>query len=79
MMKATLLFGALWSMWHAPLVLISGTYQNQLARMDNPVFLGNFFISIIPAAIIANWFYYKNSRSIGTAILLHAMLNAASA
>ena len=78
MMKATLLFGALWSTWHAPLVLISGTYQNELARMGNKVFLANFFVSIIPAAIIANWFYYKNSRSIAAAILLHSMLNAPS-
>lgn len=78
MMKATLLFGALWSTWHAPLVLISGTYQNELARMGNKVFLANFFVSIIPAAIIANWFYYKNSRSIAAAILVHSMLNAPS-
>ena len=78
MTKATLLFGALWSAWHAPLALIGGTYQNQLAAMDNGAFLANFFISIIPAAIIANWLYYKNNRSIGAAILLHAMLNAAS-
>jgi uncharacterized protein len=71
-------FAALWSAWHAPLVLISGTYQNQLARMENPIFLANFFVSIIPAAIIANWLYYKNNRSIGAAIVLHSMLNAAS-
>jgi uncharacterized protein len=45
MLKA---FAALWSAWHAPLMLIGGTYQNQLARMDNPIFLGNFFVSIIP-------------------------------
>jgi membrane protease YdiL (CAAX protease family) len=75
MLKA---FAALWSAWHAPLMLIGGTYQNQLARMDNPIFLGNFFVSIIPAAIIANWLYYKNNRSIGAAVVLHSMLNAAS-
>jgi membrane protease YdiL (CAAX protease family) len=78
MMKATLLLGALWSVWHAPLFLISGTYQNQLARMADPLFMVNFFVSVIPAAIIANWLYYKNSRSIGGAILLHSMLNAAA-
>lgn len=77
-MQATLLFGVLWSAWHAPLFLISGTYQNELARMGQPLFVVNFFVSVIPAAIIANWLYYKNSRSIGLAILLHAMLNAAS-
>jgi uncharacterized protein len=78
MLRATLLFGVLWSLWHAPLTLLSGTYQNQLATMDNPVYLINFFVSIIPAAIIANWLYYKNSRSILAAILFHSMINAAA-
>jgi CAAX protease family protein len=78
MTKATLLFAALWSAWHAPLAFIGGTYQNALATMDNKMFLANFFISIIPAAIIANWFYYKNDRSIVAAVLLHSGLNAAS-
>jgi membrane protease YdiL (CAAX protease family) len=78
MLQATLLFGVLWSVWHAPLFLIGGTYQNTLAGMDNPVFVANFFVSVIPAAIIANWFYYRNSRSIALAVFLHAMLNAAS-
>lgn len=78
MLKATLLFGVLWCAWHAPLALIAGTYQHQLAAMGNPPYLANFFASVIPAAIIANWFYYKNNRSITGAILLHSMLNAAS-
>ena len=78
MTKATLLFAALWCAWHAPLVFIGGTYQHQLAIMDNTLFLANFFVSIGPAAIIANWFYYKNDRSIVAAVLLHSALNAAA-
>jgi membrane protease YdiL (CAAX protease family) len=78
MTKATLLFAVLWSAWHAPLAFIGGTYQHQLAAMDNKLFLVNFFVSIVPAAIIANWFYYKNDRSIVAAVLLHSGLNAAS-
>jgi membrane protease YdiL (CAAX protease family) len=78
MMQATLAFAVLWCAWHAPLALISGTYQNQVAVMENKLYIANFFLSIIPAAIIANWFYYKNDRSITAAILLHSMLNAAS-
>ena len=77
-LKATLLFAVLWCAWHAPLVLIPGTYQNQLATMGNPIFIANFFVSIIPAAIVTNWFCYKNNRSIPAAVVLHAMLNAAS-
>ena len=76
MMKATLLFAALWCAWHAPLVLLGGTYQHELAVMNNKIFVANFFVSVIPAAIIANWFYYKNDRSIAASILLHSMLNA---
>ena len=78
MIRATLLFGALWCGWHVPLVLIEGTYQHQVAMMDNKIFIVNFFVSIIPAAIIANWFYYKNDRSVAASVLLHSMLNAAS-
>ena len=78
MLKTTLVFGLLWSAWHAPAALIAGTYQNELLRMENPLFLANFFVSIVPAAFIANWFYYKNDRSILGAVLMHSMLNAAS-
>jgi membrane protease YdiL (CAAX protease family) len=78
MLTATLLFAALWCAWHAPLVLVPGTYQHQLAVMDSKIFVANFFVSIIPAGIIANWLYYKNDRSIAAAILFHAMLNAAA-
>jgi membrane protease YdiL (CAAX protease family) len=77
MLPATLLFAALWCAWHAPLVLVPGTYQHELAVMNSKMFVANFFVSIIPAGIIANWLYYKNERSIAAAILFHAMLNAA--
>jgi membrane protease YdiL (CAAX protease family) len=46
--------------------------------MDRKIFVANFFVSIIPAGIIANWLYYKNDRSIAAAILFHAILNAAA-
>jgi membrane protease YdiL (CAAX protease family) len=46
--------------------------------MANPLFLANFFVSVIPAAVVANWLYYRNNRSILAAVLLHAMLNAAA-
>jgi len=61
MMNATFLFASLWSAWHAPLVLIGGTYQHDLAMMDNKTFVANFFVSVIPAAIIANWFYFTRT------------------
>jgi membrane protease YdiL (CAAX protease family) len=78
MLKTTLLFGVLWSIWHAPLFFINGTYQSQLVQTGNAMFVINFFVSVIPAAVIANWLYYRNGRSITFAILFHAMLNGAA-
>jgi membrane protease YdiL (CAAX protease family) len=75
MWKTTLLFAVLWSVWHAPSFLVRGTYQHQLAQTGNPLFVVNFFVSILPAALVANWLYYKNRRSIAGAVLVHAMLN----
>lgn len=77
-LRGSLLFGVIWSVWHAPLVLIPGTYQHDLAAMPNHLYLANFFVSVIPAAVIANWFFYRNGRSILAAVLLHAMINASS-
>jgi membrane protease YdiL (CAAX protease family) len=67
-------FAALWTIWHAPLFLINGNYQHGL--LSNPVYVANFFVSVIPAAVIANWLYYKNRRFIPAAILFHFMLDA---
>ena len=78
MWTATLLFAVLWCVWHAPSVLVRGSYQYQLAQMDNPLFLINFFVSILPAAVVANWLYYKNRRSVAGAVLVHAMLNGSA-
>ena len=55
-----------------------GTYQHQLAQIDNPLFLINFFVSVLPVALVANWLYYNNRRSIVGAVLFHAMLNASA-
>jgi uncharacterized protein len=78
LMATTLLFALLWCLWHAPLVLIPGTYQSAVAGMENKLFIANFFASVVPVGIIANWFYYRCGRSILASMLLHSMLNAAA-
>lgn len=72
--QTTLLFAALWALWHVPLFFINGYYQNVLWN-TSIVYVINFFVSILPAAILINWVYYKNNRSIMAAFLLHLMLN----
>jgi len=78
MLRASVVFGLLWSAWHAPLVLIKGTYHYELAHMDNPLYLVNFFVSVVAASVFVSWLYYKHNRSILAGVLLHSVLNAAA-
>jgi membrane protease YdiL (CAAX protease family) len=75
MRRTTFLFAGLWALWHWPLFLIAHSYQNDLLHMS-PLYVANFFVSVIPAAIIANWLYWKHRRSILAAVLFHFMLDA---
>jgi uncharacterized protein len=77
MMTATLLFSVLWAVWHVPLFFIAHDYQRGLWEMS-PVYVANFFVSVLPAAILTNWLYYRNDRSIVAAILFHMTLVATS-
>jgi uncharacterized protein len=72
--KTTLLFGVLWALWHVPLFFVNGYYQNELWK-TSLLFVANFFISIFPGALLINWIYYKNNRSIMAAFLMHLMFN----
>lgn len=72
--KTTILFASFWAMWHFPLLFIKGYYHHELWNI-NIVYIINFFVSILPAAILMNWIYYKNNRSIQAAILFHIMFN----
>lgn len=74
----SIIFALLWALWHVPGFFLHGTYFHALLRM-NSIYIINFFISIIPATILLNWVYYKNDRSIISAILLHFMFNFCSA
>ena len=69
----SLLFGALWSLWHLPLIFIEGTYQAGL--MVNPLYVFNFFISGIPLGYIITWVYLVSDRSILACMIFHLFVN----
>lgn len=71
---ATLIYAALWTLWHIPLFFINHYYHNTLLR-TNPLFAINFIISVFPAAFIINGLWYKNRGNILTAVLFHATAN----
>ncbi len=72
--KATLIFSVLWACWHLPLFFITGLYQYEIAN-ENILYAVNFILSIIPLAVIINWVYRINNRSITAIILFHFFIN----
>ncbi len=69
----SLIFGAIWSFWHLPLIFIKGTYQAGL--MVNPLFVVNFFVSAIPMGFIITWVYLVSDRSILACMVFHLFVN----
>ena len=69
----SMIFGALWSLWHLPLIFIQGTYQAGL--MVNPLYVVNFFISGIPLGFIITWVYLVSDRSILACMVFHLVVN----
>ena len=69
----SMLFGALWSFWHFPLIFIKGTYQAGL--MVNPLYVVNFFVSAIPMGFIITWVYLVSDRSILACMVFHLFVN----
>ena len=69
----SMVFGALWSLWHIPLLFIKGTYQAGL--MVNPLYVINFFVSGIPLGFIITWVYLVSDRSILACMIFHLFVN----
>ena len=69
----SMIFGVLWSLWHFPLIFISGTYQAGL--MVNPLYVINFFVSGIPMGFVITWVYLESDRSILACMIFHFFVN----
>ncbi|MCK7468565.1 MAG: CPBP family intramembrane metalloprotease [Desulfosudis oleivorans] len=70
LLKASLLFGVFWGLWHMPLSFIQGYYHSNVAE-SGWLYTLNFVVSLIPYVILMNWLYYKSGRSILVAIIFH--------
>lgn len=73
LMRASLIFGAVWGVWHVPLFLIkNGGLQQEiwdLGLLQTFIYFSGLFL----ITIITNWLYAKNNRSILIAILFHSI------
>lgn len=68
--NTSLIFGAVWGIWHMPLSTIRDYYQSNLVN-DGWIYGLNFLVSIIPFVLLMNWLYYKTGRNIIVAIVFH--------
>jgi len=74
LLVSTLIFGAVWALWHLPLFLIKGYYHYQMLH-TNIVYAANFIVDVFALAFLGNWIFYRNNRSIPGNILFHIMAN----
>jgi CAAX protease family protein len=75
--NTSILFASLWGLWHLPVFFITDSYQSSLWG-QNPLFAINFFAGIFPLAIIMNYLYYRNKRSILLIAIFHILVNYSS-
>jgi membrane protease YdiL (CAAX protease family) len=73
-LTASILFGIIWSLWHAPLIFVNNSYQYEI--MHQNIWYGiNFFVGTVILGIIVSWVCSKNRKSIIAAIAFHFIIN----
>jgi membrane protease YdiL (CAAX protease family) len=72
-LRASIVLGAAWALWHVPLFLIPGTYQH--ARGFGSARFSLFLAALFPQSIVMTWIYNNTARSTLSAVLYHFMLN----
>ena len=68
--KASLILGGIWALWHVPLFFIPGTFQSEVMGLGTLRFW-IFLFSNIPLSIIMAWVYNNTNRSTLSVALIH--------
>lgn len=68
-LTASLLLGVVWVAWHAPLFVVPGAIQAELAPLP-------FLIQGLALAVVFTWLYNSTSGSLFLVVLLHGTVNA---
>src|SRR3954468_20018604 len=70
--KATLIVGLIWAVWHLPILLIGLNYPEQSLMKVLPV----FGITVLLMAFPFTWLYVDSRASVIVVALMHSVLNA---
>lgn len=68
-LRASLLLGGVWSLWHLPLFFVPGSYQAGLELGSTRSWI--FFASMLPLSVLIGWVYDNTRRSTLSAVLVH--------
>ncbi|MBN1248731.1 MAG: CPBP family intramembrane metalloprotease [Anaerolineae bacterium] len=74
-LKASLIVGVVWSLWHLPLFFIAGTWQAEQVGLGTQRFWF-YLITIVVEAVLYTWIYNNTRSSTLSAILFHFVGNA---
>ncbi len=79
-MKASLVLGLIWGIWHAPIYAVSGTGQNDMLRSGASflVLFPAFVIWVMGLAVMFTWLYKNTKGNLLIAILFHTAVNTAA-
>jgi membrane protease YdiL (CAAX protease family) len=69
LLKASMLLGSFWGLWHLPLYFMPGSFQRGL--LEHPPAFFAYLFAFFPTSIIMSWVYYRNRRSTLSAIMIH--------
>lgn len=74
-LKAGLITGILWSMWHIPLFFIQGTIQNELAENGLIIAILCYFLYTTCISLLMTILYINTNCSLLACILFHTICN----
>ena len=71
--RASLVLGVVWSVWHVPAFFVPGTYHAAMGFLTLESLL--FFVGIVALSVVVSWIYLNTGRSIVIMVLFHATVN----
>jgi membrane protease YdiL (CAAX protease family) len=71
--KASLIIGLVWSVWHVPLFAIKGTFQHELGLGTVDFFV--FSIGVVGLSVLLTWLVVGSGGSILLAMVAHFLIN----
>ncbi|MDI6697091.1 MAG: CPBP family intramembrane metalloprotease [Anaerolineales bacterium] len=72
-LRASLMIGTFWALWHLPLYFIADTFQHNVGVFTTRYWL--ITLGLFPTSVLMTWIFNATQRSTLTAVLFHFMGN----